>query len=83
MSSDPVFEQLSSLLVKTLGAEIEPVRLDARLIDDYGANSMDLVELADRAEGVFDITFRTEDLKTMMTVADVMEYIKAKLPSTS
>jgi acyl carrier protein len=83
MTSDPVFEKLSALLVKVLGDDVEPVRLDARLVDDYDANSMDLVELADRAEEVFKITFRTEDLKTMTTVADVLAYVKAKLSAQS
>lgn len=81
MSSDLVFEKLSALMVKVLGEDVEPVRLEAKLVDDYDANSMDLVELADRAEEVFKITFRTEDLKTMTTVADVLAYIKAKIPA--
>jgi acyl carrier protein len=79
MSSDPVFDKLSALLTKVLG-EIGPVTLDAKLVEDYDANSMDMVELADRAEDLFKINFPTEDLKTMTTVADVLGYIKSKLP---
>lgn len=79
-AADPVFEKLSKVLVKVLGKEIEPVRLGANLIDEYDANSMDLVDMADQAEDAFRITFRTEDLKEMKTVGDVLAYIKTKLP---
>jgi acyl carrier protein len=78
MTSDPVLNKLSALLYKVLG-EIGPITLDAKLVEDYDANSMDMVELADRAEDLFKINFPTEDLKTMTTVADVLAYVKAKL----
>ena len=47
MNHDPVFENVSALLIKVLGS-IGPVTPDAKLVDDYDANSMDMVELADR-----------------------------------
>jgi acyl carrier protein len=81
MNSDPDFKNLSTLLVKVLGEDIEPVRLDARLKDDYDANSMDLVEMAERIEEVFKISFRIADLKTMSTVEDVLIYVQRKRPS--
>jgi acyl carrier protein len=41
---------------------------------------MDMVEVADLAEESFKIAFRTEDLKEMKTVGDVLEYVRARLP---
>ncbi len=75
MNSDPVFDKLAALLHKVLG-EIGQVTLDAKLVEDYDANSMDMVDLADRAEDIFKIDFPTEDLKKMSTVADVLNYIR-------
>ncbi len=79
MECDPVFDELSKVLVRVLGKRIEPVRLEAKLIDEYGADSMDMVELADRSEEVFKIHFVTEDIPALSTVNDMLSYIKGKL----
>jgi acyl carrier protein len=76
--NEAVVAQLQDILVRVLGPDAQPVTLEARLIEDYDANSMDLVEIADIVEQKFAIVFPTEDLKLVRTVSDLVQYVGAR-----
>lgn len=51
---------LREMLVDHLGVDPERVKADATIVDDLGAESLDLVELVIRVEEEFDITIDNE-----------------------
>ena len=55
-----------------LGSDIEHVKPEANLIDDLGADSLDLVELIMEVESEFDITIPEEDAEKISTIQDLI-----------
>ena len=76
MSSEEVFEKVKSIIVEQLGATESSVTMEASFIDDLGADSLDIVELIMALEEEFDLEIPDSDAEKVVTVGDVVEYIK-------
>lgn len=76
MSSEEVFDKVKEIIVEQLGAAENAVTLDASFIDDLGADSLDIVELIMSLEEEFDMEIPDSDAEKIVTVNDVVEYIK-------
>jgi acyl carrier protein len=74
-----VEEKIKEIIADKLGVDIEEVVNKASLIDDLGADSLDIVELIMSIEEAFDIEVPDEDAEKLSTVKDAIEYIKSKL----
>jgi acyl carrier protein len=51
------------------------VRPDASILDDLGADSLDVVEMVMSLEEAFDIEVPDDDVEALRTVADVERYV--------
>lgn len=76
MSTEEVFEKIKEIIVEQLGAAETSVTMEASFIDDLGADSLDIVELVMAVEEEFEIEIPDEDAEKVVTVGDVVEYIK-------
>ena len=76
MSSEEVFEKVKNIIIDQLGVTETSVTLDASFIDDLGADSLDIVELIMALEEEFDIEIPDSDAEKVVTVGDVVDYIK-------
>lgn len=76
MSSEEVFEKVKNIIVEQLGVSETAVTMEASFIDDLGADSLDIVELVMALEEEFDIEIPDADAEKVVTVEDVVEYIK-------
>ena len=76
MSSEEVFEKVKNIIVEQLGATESSVTMEASFIDDLGADSLDIVELIMALEEEFDLEIPDSDAEKVVTVGDVVEYIK-------
>ena len=76
MSSEEIFEKVKNIIVDLLQVSEESVTLDAHFIDDLGADSLDIVELIMALEEAFDIEIPDADAEKVVTVGDVVDYIK-------
>ena len=76
MSSEEVFEKVNNIIIEQLGVTENAVTMEASFIDDLGADSLDIVELIMALEEEFDIEIPDEDAEKVVTVTDVVEYIK-------
>jgi acyl carrier protein len=74
-----VFEKVRSIIKEQLGADEEKVTLEASIIDDLGADSLDVVDLVMSLEEEFDVEIPDEDVEGMKTVGDIVKYIEAKI----
>ncbi len=77
MSTD-LAERLRSIVANQLGVEQTEVVPEARILDDLGADSLDVVELVMALEESFDIVVPDEDVEGLETVSDVEAYVSAK-----
>ncbi len=76
MSSEEVLEKVKEIIVEQLGVADTAITMDASFIDDLGADSLDIVELIMALEEEFDIEIPDSDAEKVVTVEDVVEYIK-------
>ena len=76
MSSEDIFEKVKEIIVEQLGVADTAVTLEASFIDDLGADSLDIVELIMALEEEFDIEIPDADAEKVVTVGDVVDYIK-------
>lgn len=76
MSSEEILEKIKSIIVEQLGVADTAVTMEASFIDDLGADSLDIVELVMGIEEEFDIEIPDSDAEKVVTVGDVVDYIK-------
>lgn len=76
-----IFERLKKVVVEQLGVEAEEVVPTASLVNDLGADSLDLVELRMSLEEEFSTPSRKieipdDDAEKVVTVQDAVDYIR-------
>lgn len=76
MSSEEVFEKVKETIIEQLGVADTAVTTEASFIDDLGADSLDIVELIMALEEEFDTEIPDADAEKIVTVGDVVDYIK-------
>ncbi|MGH6691820.1 MAG: acyl carrier protein [Gammaproteobacteria bacterium] len=77
MSHDLV-ERIRSIVADQLGVELGDCTADARILDDLGADSLDVVELVMALEDAFDIEVADDDVEQIRTIGDVEKYVTAR-----
>lgn len=63
MNDQELTEKLHACIAQTIGIEAEKVTADASLIDDLGADSLDLLDLVFRLEQTFQIRINRGDIE--------------------
>ena len=79
MSSEEVFDKVKEIIVEQLGVAEDSVTTEASFIDDSGADSLDIVELIMALEEEFDMEIPDADAEKVVTVGDVVDYIKENI----
>ncbi len=73
-----VFEDVKKVIAEELGADEASITPSSKIIEDLGADSLDVVELIMALEEKFDISIPDEDGQKIATVDDIVKYIEAK-----
>ena len=66
-----MLEKVQEMLAEALNLPLNKVTPDAKIVEDLGADSLDIVELLSRLEDEFGVTIPDEDVENLKTVADV------------
>ena len=74
-----VLEKIRSLLAEQLDYDLDQITAETNIIDDLGADSLDVVELMMDVEEEYGINAEEEDLMGIKTVADVVAFIEARI----
>jgi acyl carrier protein len=74
-----VFEKVRDILCEQLDVEEEKVTTESSIVDDLGADSLDVVDLVMSLEEEFDIEIPDEDVENIKTVGDMVKYIEGKI----
>ena len=72
-----VFEKVRDIIVDQLDADESAVTMDASIIDDLGADSLDVVDLVMSIEEEFDVEIPEEEVENIKTVGDIVKFIEA------
>lgn len=78
MEENEIFEKVKKIVEEQLGVSEENIKMDSTFVDDLSADSLDIVELVMGIEEEFEIEIPDTDAEKIVTVGDVVEYIKNK-----
>lgn len=70
-------EKIISLIADKLNKDAKTIKLESKLVEDLGADSLDVIELVMAFEDEFGISLPDEEISKMKTIADVINYIKS------
>ena len=76
-----VFEKVRDILVEQLDVEEEKVSMEASIMDDLGADSLDIVDLVMSLEDEFGVEIPDDQVENIKTVGDIVKYIEAGIAS--
>jgi acyl carrier protein len=71
-------EKVKEIIVSKLGVDAAQVTPEASFTNDLGADSLDTVELVMEFEKAFNIQIPDEDAEKIVSVGDVINYLKSK-----
>ena len=71
-----VFEKLQEIIAEQLEIDPEEIDYESNIIDDLGADSLDIVDLVMSVEDEFGIEVPDEALESVTTVEDMVKYIE-------
>ncbi len=77
--SDSLMEQIRALVSEQLGVDPAALNAEASILEDLGADSLDVVELVMAIEEVFDIEISDEDTEALRTLGDVEKYVAGRI----
>ncbi len=79
LTNNEIEERVRNVVVTQLGVTPEEVKPDSHFVDQLGADSLDLTELAIAFEDEFGIEVPESDFGQLSTVATVVQYIAGRL----
>ena len=72
------FDRVKKVLVEQLDVDEEAVTPPASIVDDLGADSLDVVEIIMGLEEEFDVEIPDEDAEKITTVQQIISYVEEK-----
>ena len=72
-----MLERIKEITVENLGISADEITENTSFKEDLGVDSLDLFELVMALEEEFEVEIPAEDLETLVTVGDVMNYINS------
>lgn len=73
-----MLEKMIPIIAEQLNVNESEIKAESNFKDDLGADSLDLFELVMALEEEFGVEIPSEDLTSIVTVNDVVEYLKGK-----
>ncbi len=74
-----VYEKVRQIICDQLDLEEDVVTMEASILDDLGADSLDVVDLVMSLEEEFDIEIPDEQVENIKSVGDIVKYIEAEV----
>ena len=71
-----VFEKVREILCDQLDLEEDSVTMESNIIEDFEADSLDVVDLVMSLEDEFSIEIPDEQIENVKTVGDIVHYIE-------
>ena len=71
-----IFENVRDALAQQFEVDPETITMDTSLIDDLGADSLDVVELIMSLEALYGISISDEDAAQLHTVSLIVDYLE-------
>ena len=74
-----MFEEVRAIIAEKLNVDQEEIKLESSIVDDLGADSIDLIELIMNLEEEYGVSISDEEAVKLKTVGDVVEFINSQV----
>ena len=71
-----VFEDVRDVVVNQLSVSADAVKLESKIIEDLGADSLDVVELVMALEEKFGIEIPDSEAEKLLSIQDVVTFVE-------
>jgi len=75
-------KSLTDILEHTIGESFEGIQETTSLFVDLGLDSLDMASMAIEVQAEFKIELKTDELRSIVHVGDLLDLIQAELPAT-
>ncbi len=80
---DAVFTKVKEVIAEVFSTDEKDLSLETRIVDDLGAESLDIVTMLMEFEDAFDRQIPDEDVEKLLTIGDAVNYILTFQKETS
>ncbi len=74
-----VFDKIKDILAVQLDTDANDMTMDTRIVEDLGADSLDVVEMLMAAYDEFGVEVPDDKIESLKTIGDVVEYIQNEI----
>ena len=71
-----IFDEVRDVVVEQLSVAADAVKMESKIIEDLGADSLDVVELVMALEEKFDVEIPDSEAQKLISIADVVNYVE-------
>ena len=73
------FEKIRALLAEQLDIDPEKITPDSDIVNDFGADSLDVIDMITILSDEFGVEIPDEDIENFHTVGDVVNYLEDRM----
>ncbi|EPB0780910.1 TPA: acyl carrier protein [Campylobacter coli] len=70
------FDDVKAVVVEQLSIDADAIKMESKIIEDLGADSLDVVELIMALEEKFEVEIPDSDAEKLIKIEDVVNYIE-------
>lgn len=71
-----IFDEVKDVVVEQLSVAPDAVKLESKIIEDLGADSLDVVELVMALEEKFEVEIPDSEAEKLKTIQDVVSFVE-------
>ncbi|MCI6177520.1 MAG: acyl carrier protein [Campylobacter sp.] len=71
-----IFDEVRDVVVEQLSVAPDAVKLESKIIEDLGADSLDVVELVMALEEKFEVEIPDSEAEKLKTIQDVVAFVE-------
>jgi len=71
-------DRVKNVLAEQLGSEVSTLKNESKLVEDLGADSLDMVEIVMAIEEEFDLVISDDEARQIITIADAITYVESR-----
>ena len=74
-----MFDKIKEIIAKQLGADADAITPETNIMEDLGADSLDVVEMLMAIEETCGVAVPDEEIPNLKTVSDIVAYVEANM----
>lgn len=71
-----VFDKVKEILCDQLKVDEDNIAMESSIVDDLGADSLDVVDIVMSLQDEFDVEIPDEEVENIKTVGDLVHYLE-------